>query len=109
MSELERTLAFHLKAHRLPEPLREYRFAPPRNWRFDFAWPEQMLAVEVEGGTWNGGRHTRGDGFERDCTKYNEAALAGWRLLRFTTSMVTDGRAIAVIERALSERRQVVG
>lgn len=46
MSELEETLAFHLKAAKLPAPEREYRFDPERRWRFDFAWPDQMLAVE---------------------------------------------------------------
>jgi hypothetical protein len=72
-----------------------------RMWRFDFAWPAHMLAVEVDGGTWAGGRHTRGAGFERDCEKVNEAVLRGWRVLRFTTKQVDSGEALAWIERAL--------
>ena len=67
---------------------REYRFAPPRKWRFDFAWKADKVAVELEGGTWSGGRHTRGAGFEDDCEKYNEATRLGWRVLRFTSSML---------------------
>jgi len=71
-----------------PEPEREYRFAPPRRWRFDFAWPDAMVAVECEGGTWSRGRHVRGGGFERDCAKYNAAALAGWTVVRLTRGML---------------------
>lgn len=63
---------------------REYRFAPPRRWRFDFAWLEPMVAVEVEGGIRNYGRHNRPEGFQGDCEKYNAAALDGWTVLRYT-------------------------
>jgi len=85
-----------------PEWEEEYRFHETRRWRFDFAWPEIKLAAEVEGGTWAGGRHVRGKGFESDCEKYNEAALLGWTVLRFTASMVDDGMAVGFLERALS-------
>ena len=85
----------------LPAPLREYRFAPPRRWRFDFSWPERFLAVEVEGGSFIAGRHSRGAGFEAYAEKYNEAALIGWRVLRVTPRMVDDGRALALIQRGL--------
>ncbi len=70
------------------EPVREHRFAPPRRWRFDFAWLERKVAVEIEGGNWVGGRHTRGAAFEKDAEKYNTAVLLGWLVLRFTPSMV---------------------
>jgi hypothetical protein len=79
---------------------REHRFAPPRRWRFDFAWPAQRIALEIEGGSWAGGRHVRGRGYEADCEKYSEAALRGWRVLRATPGMVRDGRALALLERA---------
>ena len=52
----------------------EYRFHPARDWAFDFAIPACRLAIEVEGGVHNGGRHIRPDGFVRDMLKYNEAA-----------------------------------
>jgi hypothetical protein len=85
----------------LPAPIREHRFAPPRRWRFDFAWPGHRVALEVEGGVWTGGRHVRGRGYERDCEKYSEAALRGWRVLRVTPAMLSDGRALAMLRRAL--------
>jgi very-short-patch-repair endonuclease len=100
-SALEARLALHLRACGMPEFEREHVFAPPRRYRFDFAWPELKVAAEVEGGTWTGGRHTRGDGFERDAEKYNLAALDGWRVLRFTAAMVRDGRALETIRKAI--------
>lgn len=73
------------------KPVREYRFYSDRLWRFDFAYPDRKIAIEVEGGTWTGGRHTRGRGFEGDCEKYNTAELLGWRVFRFTTGMIERG------------------
>jgi very-short-patch-repair endonuclease len=102
-SRLEATLALHMEAVGL-KPRREFQFQPPRRWRFDFAFPEQRLAIECEGGIWTGGRHVRAKGFQADAEKYNAATLAGWRVLRFTGDMVKSGEALAVIERALEGR-----
>jgi len=73
---------------------REYRFSDTRMWRLDFAWPAVKLAVEIEGGTFSGGRHTRGVGFAKDCEKHSELTLAGWSLLRCTTEQVKSGQAL---------------
>ena len=101
MSELELAFAFQLKSVKAPPWVVEHRFDAVRRWRFDFAWPDLLLAVECEGGTWTGGRHTTPQGFEADCEKYAEALLAGWRVLRVTKSMIEDGRALAWAERLL--------
>lgn len=98
----EETLALHIRAERLPQAEREYRFAADRLWRFDFAWPAHKLAVEVEGGIFTAGRHSRGTGLLADMEKYNRAALDGWRVLRFFTDQVVDGTAIATIKGALA-------
>lgn len=100
-SALEARFLGHLRALGLPEPEREYRFAPPRRWRFDFAWPHCKLAVELEGGVWTHGRHSRGEQVAKDCEKYNTATLMGWKVLRFTTNQVREGEAIRVVEQAL--------
>ena len=76
-------------------PMHEYRKG--RAWRFDLAWPEVRVAVECEGGTWSGGRHTRGAGFAADCAKYNAAVVAGWRVLRFTGEQIESGEAIETV------------
>ena len=103
MSQLEEALAFQIKALGLPEPVREYRFAAPRRWRFDFSWPDIRLAVEVEGGQWVRGRHLRPKGFASDIAKYNAASAGGWRVLRFTGDMVKNGEAIFAIQDALED------
>ena len=86
---------------------REYKFHPERRWRFDFVIndrfatgpdPENWFAVEIEGGTYSRGRHTRGSGFAKDCRKYNAAAAMGWRVFRFTAEMIEDGSAIKFLE-----------
>jgi hypothetical protein len=100
-------LMFQIKAAGLPEPIPEHRFHGERRWRFDYAYPEYLIAIEIEGGVWIDGRHTRGGGFEGDCEKYNSAACLGWRLLRFTPAMIRDGRALATIELALQIARPV--
>ena len=100
-SPLEDLLAWQLAATGLPTPEREHRVLPPRRWRTDFAWPDMMLAVEVEGGIFTGGRHTRGSGFTADIDKYNALAMAGWKLLRVTGGMVKSGEALVLVERAI--------
>ena len=72
------------------KPTREYMFAASigRRWQFDFAFPGRKLAVEIDGGQWasHGGRHNTDD--DRD--KLNHAAALGWRVLRFSGSMLKD-------------------
>jgi very-short-patch-repair endonuclease len=65
-------------------PVKEYKFLEKRKFRFDYAWKEKKLAIEIEGGVWVQGRHTRGAGYIKDMEKYNLATKDGWRLLRFT-------------------------
>lgn len=87
----------------LPKPNKEFSFHQERKWRFDLAWPKQKIAVEIEGGSWVGGRHTRGSGFEKDCVKYNTAASMGWRVLRFTTKQAKQMEAAILIKQCLDD------
>jgi len=106
MSDLEEKFLEQVKAAGFPDPEREYRFHPVRKWRVDFYWGEKdtrsfPVAVEVEGGTFlKKSRHTSGVGFEKDCEKYNEMALANIVLLRVTGKHVRDGRALEWLRRA---------
>jgi len=108
-SQLEAQLAMQIKAVGLPEPVREYRLPelPEREHRFDFAWPDLRLLVEVNGATWvsNSG-HTSGKGIERDTTKCNLAVLAGYSVLVVTGLQVKDGRAVGWIEQAIANKEQ---
>jgi very-short-patch-repair endonuclease len=108
MSDLEEQFAFQLRVSNHPEPTREYRFAPPRRWRFDFAWIEAKVGVEVNGGAWVNGRHNRAGGQAADNEKLNAAVLAGWRILRFTSDAVADGSALQQTEELLAVRSKAV-
>lgn len=85
---------------------REWRFHPLRLWRFDFAlgsyparpqlgdaWKPSKVAIEIEGGIYVRGRHTRGTGFQKDLDKYNAATALGWKVYRFSSNDVLQGRA----------------
>jgi len=86
-----------------------HRYRKGRAWRFDFAWPALKVAAECEGGTYSGGRHTTGTGFEKDAEKYNAAAVAGWTVLRFTQRQITTGAALETIEAVLRREVQATG
>lgn len=86
----------------LPAPVRELRFARGRRWRFDFAWKPERLALEVEGGVWTEGRHTRGSGFLRDMEKYNRAAADGWRLIRCTPDTLLTPATLQLVRACLT-------
>jgi len=89
-SALEMLFTLQLKAAALSHWVTEYRFAPPRRWRFDFAWPHLKFAVDI------------GAGFIADPEKYNHAMMRlGWIVLRFPGGMVKRGEAITLLERAL--------
>jgi len=90
-------LATHLKACKIDFE-QEYKFHPKRKWRADFLISGKKILVEVEGGIWSGGRHTRGKGYLGDMEKYNEAAMMGFTVLRFSTEQVKAGVAIKQIE-----------
>lgn len=110
----EEAMALHLRAHGIQFE-REYRFAAEaaggtgkglrdrlaraglRDWRADFALIGHRLLIEVEGGGWTGGRHTRGAGFEGDLEKYDAAMRLGFTVYRCSPAMVKSGRAIETI------------
>lgn len=84
VSILEMRVINILEHHRFPDAVREHRFHPIRMWRFDFAWPDRKVAVEIEGGVFVRGRHSTGIGFTADTEKYNQAVILGWKVLRYT-------------------------
>jgi very-short-patch-repair endonuclease len=85
----------------IPTPQTEYKFHPTRKWRFDYAFLQQRIAVEIEGAIWTHGRHTRGAGFVKDIEKYNAAAKLGWRIFRFSPSQLKRGEAQTFIKEVM--------
>jgi hypothetical protein len=108
--QLVRGLLFDLKQERLPKPNTEHFFHPTRKWRFDAAYVEEKIAIEVEGGTgWKRdgtSRHLTPSGFREDVEKYNAAAILGWCVIRLTPAMLRDGTGLETIARALKARRK---
>jgi len=96
-SDLEENLFNQILLYGIPVPEREYRFCE-RRWKFDFAWPNSKIAIEVEGAIFVDGRHSRGLGMIKDMDKYNRAALLNWKVFRFSGNHVKDGSAIVFID-----------
>ena len=101
MSKLESEFERQLVAAGLPEPVREYRILPDRRFRWDFCWPEEKVAVEVNGGRWIAGGHSTGPGLKRDAEKANLAQLAGWLTLTVVDDHLRSGEAIQWTKEAL--------
>src|SRR6186997_2309556 len=101
----EMTLAAQLEQAGIPFEA-EFRFAPPRRWRADFyvhdgRYGVNAVLIEVDGGGFVAGRHSRGKGMENDAEKASAAAILGYRVIRATPRQVEDGRALAWIRQAL--------
>jgi hypothetical protein len=96
----------------IPAPVFEHRFHPVRKWRFDVAWPDRRLAVEIQGGLFKGrtcpecgnragGRHNRAAAMLREFEKLNAAAVLGWRVLYFTPEAIRTRAAMDLIRASL--------
>ena len=104
----------------LPMPRIEWAFHPRRKWRYDYAYigvNGRTVAIDLDGaihgrrntqtGEWEAGArggHTSGTGYENQCEKDNEAAIAGILVLRLTAKMLKDGTGYTYVERALGVR-----
>jgi very-short-patch-repair endonuclease len=71
-----------------PSAVAEYKFHPVRRWRADYAIPNFKILIEIEGGVWVKGRHTRGSGYIKDMEKYNAAGIMGYTILRYTPQQI---------------------
>ena len=105
-SALENLFAFQLDSAGLTGYVREYQAIPGRKFRFDFAFVDERLLVEINGGTYNGGAHGRGVGINRDYEKGNLAVQHGYRLLQFDTKMVKSGEAVRVTEQLINQTQE---
>lgn len=89
----------------LPKPTPEYRFHSKRVWRIDYYFTNPIngirIALEVEGGIWNYGRHNRPSGFIKDMEKYNSLALEGILLLRVLPRELLTVKTFTLLKTAL--------
>ena len=112
-----------LESSGLPKPVEEHRFAPGRKWRFDLAWPDHLVALEVQGGAWRRrgypcpkcrtpvmapayGAHS-GPGAIRDYEKFSTAASLGWAIIMVPPESLCSGRTLDWVARAIESRRHL--
>jgi len=95
-----------IRAADLPDPAREVTFHEARKWRFDFLFTDYAVAVEYDGGVFDGDpSHSSISGILRDIEKINEAQLAGFTVIRVTAQTVENGTALRYIKRAISKAK----
>lgn len=87
----------------LPRPTPEYRFHPVRKWRIDYYFEAngRKVGLEVEGGIWTGGRHTRGKGFAGDMEKYNAAGAMGIAIVRAVPGDLLKLKTFELVKKTL--------
>ena len=91
------------KQHGLPVPVAEYRIDPSRRFRWDWAWPDHCVALECQGGIWNGGAHGRGWGIKRDMEKSNIAACHGWLTLSCEPKELMTVETVAMVRTCIQQ------
>jgi very-short-patch-repair endonuclease len=80
----------------------EYRFDDTRKWRIDYAIVPHKIAIEVEGGAYTNGRHTRPMGFIGDMEKYNALTVQGWRLIRVQPKDLVTVKTLNMIKSTIN-------
>ena len=71
----------------------EYLFAAPdRKWRSDIAFPAERVAIEIDGGLWNYGRHNRAASMLTDMEKGNGYAARNWVVFHMPWEWIDGGR-----------------
>lgn len=100
VSEGERRLAILLREARITGWRTNHSVrAAGRRYVLDVAFPEERVAVEVDGRAY----HSDARAFQYDRTRQNDLVRAGWTVLRFTWADITD-RPEHVLEVITSSR-----
>ena len=92
-----RLLADQIAAAGLQAPILEYRFAPPRKWRADLAYPERHLLIEIDGAV-----HRIKGRFQADLERDQAIFFGNWEKLRVSPAQVRSGEALKLVRRALA-------
>jgi very-short-patch-repair endonuclease len=93
-----------LRDHGLPPGVFHHDI-PGTPFEVDFAYPDLLLAIEVDGYDPHGTRQA----FDTDRARQNRLVLAGWTVIRFTWTQVVrqPGRVAADVRTALGASRRV--
>ncbi len=97
-----------------PPDKRNYVFLKGRKFELDFAWLEEKVGVEIQGGTgwapkgtnWRQ-RHVSPGGYRSDREKMRLAILNGWVVLEYTKPDLTEKpiQCAEEVSRVLESRR----
>jgi hypothetical protein len=90
------------EAEGIETPVPEYRFHPTRKWRTDFAFVSARLLLEIDGGLFVNGGHTRGAAREHDFEKDCNALIMGYRVMRVSTGQLKSGLAMTWLKAILA-------
>lgn len=101
VSYLEQDFGKLARKYNLPAYRRNYNF---HGFEFDVAWPQVRICVEIDGGTFHGGHHVRGKGYQRDCVKNNLAQSEGWVVLRCDREMLYTKSFIMAVKNMILRR-----
>jgi len=109
LADLETEFAAWLDDEGFPEHVREYRFAPPRRWRFDFCWPEHHVAVEIQGVRWSGyGGHQTAKGIVSDAEKMEAAQLLGYTVYAVPGPWIIQARKVVRRPEVMTTLRELL-
>lgn len=113
-TELEDAFYLHwqLMFPDLPMPVRQHPILNPktnRHWKLDFAWPQEKLAVELQGGSFIRGGHNTAKGQHSDYERHNTLTKMGWRTLFFNTIGCKDmAAAVEFVAEVLTDAKEVL-
>ena len=92
----------------LPEPIGQVKFCG-RKFAWDWAFPCSKIAIEMQGGTWVHGAHTREPRYSDDCEKSIIGQCLGWMVIWLSGPMIRDDPAtwISIIADAVVKRQYI--
>lgn len=97
----------YFRSQGLPEPEFEFKFCEMRKFRFDIAFPSQKVAIEVQGGLWIKGAHSRPVGIKRDMSKRNLATILGWKIIEVQPKELLMLQTVELLKKCLKTKRQL--
>ena len=78
----------------------ERKFQPihTKNWRFDFHIVKLRLLIEIEGGSWSGGRSGKLANKAWSVYRYDQTEELGYKIERFHPDQILSGYVINLIQ-----------
>ena len=85
-------------------PIRQHKAIPKRRFSVDFAWLDAKVCVEVEGGFYTKGGHSRYGAPFPDAEKKNLLQLLGWIVIEAPAGWHVSDEVLGHLVEALQSR-----